>query len=299
MAPLKMNAKEKNILNLRPMLEKVLKNFSARERIPTDPIQFPRSFYEQKKPQAEIEAIAFFTAMLSYGSAKQFTAKVAEILKKCDNNFFGLITSANKAEKFDWPNYRFSTSNDLKFFAIALGNIFKKNGTLENLFLKGFEDNKELLDGISSVYAALISELLKLHDKESLTLGLKHLLSDPAKKSCLKRWMMFLRWMCRPDDGVDMGLWKKVSPSKLIIPLDVHISRISRNIGLTNRTANDLATAQEITANLALLSPEDPVKYDFALCHLGISGKCTDGKNEALCRQCYLVEVCSKTLSFR
>ena len=98
--------------------------------------------------------------------------------------------------------------------------------------------------------------------------------------------------MVRPNDGVDIGIWSEVPASKLIIPLDTHISKISRNLGFTNRKSDDLQTAIEITNKLKECCPEDPIKYDFAICHLGIGGKCTYGKNPELCAKCILKELC-------
>jgi uncharacterized protein (TIGR02757 family) len=98
--------------------------------------------------------------------------------------------------------------------------------------------------------------------------------------------------MVRPADGVDLGLWP-VSPSDLLIPVDTHIHRISRNLGLTDRRAASWATAEEITANLRRLDPRDPVKYDFALCHLGVSRQCPSRSEQDKCARCVLQDVCS------
>jgi endonuclease III len=97
--------------------------------------------------------------------------------------------------------------------------------------------------------------------------------------------------MVRPADGIDLGLWP-VPPSDLVIPVDTHILRISRNLGLTGRRTASWATAEEITAKLRELDPEDPVKYDFALCHLGVSRQCPSSPEHDKCARCVLQEVC-------
>ena len=84
---------------------------------------------------------------------------------------------------------------------------------------------------------------------------------------------MYLRWMVRPDDGIDFGLWDKVPCSALIIPIDTHIARICKDLNMTSRKSTSWKMAEEITEGFKLLAPDDPLKYDFALCHLGISGK--------------------------
>ena len=103
---------------------------------------------------------------------------------------------------------------------------------------------------------------------------------------------MMLRWVVRRADGIDLGLWSGVSPAQLIIPVDTHISRICRYLGLTRRRGSDWRMAQEITAALRLFDPDDPVKYDFPLAHLGISDGC-DGKDLTKCVLCQIVDICS------
>jgi uncharacterized protein (TIGR02757 family) len=103
---------------------------------------------------------------------------------------------------------------------------------------------------------------------------------------------MFLRWLVRPDDGIDLGIWSGISPSQLVIPVDLHIRRIARSLGLTGRNQADWKMACEITTRLRELDPDDPVKYDFALCHLGISEGC-DGKSQEPCSTCMVAPACS------
>ncbi|HEY6837754.1 MAG TPA: DUF2400 family protein, partial [Geobacteraceae bacterium] len=114
---------------------------------------------------------------------------------------------------------------------------------------------------------------------------------SPASGSACKRLCMFLRWMVRPADGIDLGLWHDVSPTKLVIPVDAHIQRIGRYLGLTTRKQADWKMAREITAALRRLDPADPVKYDFSLCHLGISEGCS-GRDRLRCRACPIGEIC-------
>jgi uncharacterized protein (TIGR02757 family) len=121
--------------------------------------------------------------------------------------------------------------------------------------------------------------------------GADHLLPDPGKGSAVKRLMLFLRWMVRPADGVDLGLWN-IRPSSLVIPLDTHIHKLSRNIGLTTRTAADYRAALEITAALSRLDPLDPIKYDFSLCHLGMLQSCPSQKDAVRCEGCGVKPVC-------
>jgi uncharacterized protein (TIGR02757 family) len=119
------------------------------------------------------------------------------------------------------------------------------------------------------------------------------LFPSPSSGSACKRLCMFLRWVVRPADGFDLGLWQGVRPDQLIIPVDAHVQRISRLIGLTGRKQADWRMAQEITAALRELDADDPVKYDFAIAHLGISAGCS-GMVSSACCNCLLSEFCQR-----
>ncbi|MCU0659920.1 MAG: DUF2400 domain-containing protein [Polyangiaceae bacterium] len=122
----------------------------------------------------------------------------------------------------------------------------------------------------------------------------RHLLPVPGEgNSASKRLMLYLRWMVRPDDGVDLGLWTRwIDPSKLVMPVDVHIARLGRNLGLTEQTGATWRAAREITAELARFNPRDPVFYDFALCHLGMVQGCPSRRDEVRCEGCGVKPVC-------
>jgi uncharacterized protein (TIGR02757 family) len=122
--------------------------------------------------------------------------------------------------------------------------------------------------------------------------GFAYLLPDPGTGSATKRLCLFLRWMVRPADGLDLGLWSGVEPRELVIPLDTHVLRISRYIGLTGRRTATWSTAVEITEALARLCPADPVRYDFAIAQLGISGGCLHRRVPDRCGACPLDPVC-------
>jgi hypothetical protein len=111
----------------------------------------------------------------------------------------------------------------------------------------------------------------------------------------VKRLCLFLRWMARPDDGIDLGVWKGLPPSALVIPLDTHVLRISRAIGLTERRSASFRTALDVTASLRRLDPEDPVRYDFAIAQLGITRGCRHRHVPELCTPCPLRAGCGNT----
>lgn len=146
-----------------------------------------------------------------------------------------------------------------------LRKIRRDYGTIEAFFLEGWGPGTGMRHALESFSGRLRALPPKI---EKLTF----LYPSPESGSACKRMNLFLRWMVRPADGLDLGLWKSLSPSRLIIPLDTHISRIAHQLGLTKRTSGDWRTAEEITESLRHFDPEDPLRYDFALCHLGISG---------------------------
>lgn len=275
--------------DLKVLLEQVLTDFPPALRTKADPVQFPRWFYEHKRPVAEIEAAAVFAAMLAYGSAAQFIKKINQVMQACDHHFLRLITTTEE-DKFVWPTYRLSTGSEIGMFARAVGRVITSRGGLKRVFLDGYAPEKSIQKGLTSLQRAIIDEVNACCPV--IPRGVRHLLPDPSAGGCAKRWHMFLRWMVRPADGVDMGLWQEVDPGLLLIPLDRHISRIARNLGLTTRNTDDWKTAEEIAARLKDFSPTDPIKYDFALCHLGIAGECTHGKNLELCKKCLLAPAC-------
>ncbi|MDQ3031551.1 MAG: DUF2400 domain-containing protein, partial [Myxococcota bacterium] len=121
--------------------------------------------------------------------------------------------------------------------------------------------------------------------------GLKHLVPDPRAGSACKRLLLWLRWMVRPADGVDLGLWA-IDPGRLVIPVDTHVHRIAQNLGLTRRRDASMRTAAEITAALRTFDPHDPVRYDFAICHLGVSRECPSRRDPERCARCVLQDAC-------
>ncbi|HTX88923.1 MAG TPA: TIGR02757 family protein, partial [Bacteroidales bacterium] len=160
--------------------------------------------------------------------------------------------------------------SDCLFFLDALRYLYREQGGLEGAF--GSIPEKGIREGILDFRRIFLS---RSHLKRTE----KHL-SDPAQGSSSKRFHLFLRWMVRKDDrGVDFGLWRRISPSVLLCPLDVHAGKAARMLGLLQRKNNDWKAAEELTASLRMFDPIDPVKYDFALFGLGAMGDPTD-RNE-------------------
>jgi uncharacterized protein (TIGR02757 family) len=206
------------------------------------------------------DVIALLCALFAYGNAKL----IEKFLLSLD--FSALDDEENIYKRLKGRYYRFQTNQDVieifKTFA-----KFKKNYSLEEVFLKGYKVKESVLDGLRE----LISALYDINHYRSG--GYEFLLGKiPSQNpsSPYKRWNMFLRWMVR-DDELDMGLWKRVKKSSLLIPLDVHTFNVSKKLALLNRKSYDFKAVLELTQTLRGFDANDPVKYDFAIYRLGQS----------------------------
>jgi uncharacterized protein (TIGR02757 family) len=153
-------------------------------------------------------------------------------------------------------------------------------------------DITEALEGFSKLLLGFGHEGFYPRGELKRRIGVRFLFPRPSEGSACKRLNLYLRWMVRPDDGIDCGVWTGVSPRQLVIPLDTHIARISSYIGLTQLRSPGWAMAQDITNSLRRLHAEDPLRYDFALCHLGIAGDCPRKRNLEKCARCPIVAIC-------
>lgn len=182
----------------------------------------------------------------------------------------------------DWV-WRFHTGLDLAAWLLAWKRLDAESG-------EGLEPH--LLPRPGEGPEASLSRLVqRLRLELPPTYGARFSLPDPLEGAACKRWRMFLRWMARPG-WPDLGLWTRYPVDSLIIPLDTHVARVSRFIGLSGRSTADGKMAQEITASLRRLDPEDPLRYDFALSHLGILGDCPGVRRRSTCSKCPLYSVC-------
>mgnify|MGYP000120112860 CR=1 FL=1 len=213
------------------------------------------------------EYISLICALFSYG-------KASSIVKFLDSFDFDLLTSSEAEIKDKLQNhyYRFQTSQDVIALFIALKRLKEKN-SLNELFLEGYNPNKNVLEGIEYVIKSICDAY------EHTSQGYTFLIGTAPKRdknnqikqignAPYKRWNMYLRWMVRKDE-LDMGLWHGVNKADLILPLDTHTFKVSTNLGLLSRKTYDLKSAMLITEKLKEFDCFDPIKYDFALYRLG------------------------------
>lgn len=186
--------------------------------------------------------------------------------------------------------HRFHRGADAAALVWTLRRALEQYGTLENLFLAGFDS---LHDDIGPALGAFVARLRALHPLPIVPgRHYRHLLSSPVDGSACKRMNLYLRWMVRRTPP-DLGLWTDIPTSHLVIPLDVHVARISRLIGLAKRSTPDWRMATEVTGALRSIDRDDPVKFDYAICRLGILSRCPKRPDPVKCGACLIREVCA------
>jgi uncharacterized protein (TIGR02757 family) len=274
---------------LKKKLDRFYREFDFQNRIKHDPIAIPRRF---SRPE-DIEIAAFIASSFAYGKVDLFRPVIESILRSCGKRPAEfLVNFSLKKEKkyFEGLYYRFNKEKDILCFIYLITKALKEYGTMKDLFNHSYkpedDDIRNGLEGVTDIFSTV--DTTPVYGRNLRPSGLRQLLPSPRTGSACKRMNLFLRWMVRKKD-IDFGVWDNIPPSKLIIPLDTHIARISRCLGLTERKSSNWKTAREITTSLKKLDPQDPLKYDFALCHQGISGLCKGERAPSVCRNCSLI----------
>lgn len=236
-------------------LENIYNAYNKAEFISPDPLEF---LYKYENP-LDIELVGFISAAFAFGKVSQILKTLELIFSKLGDSPTAFIQENNKQlhQIFKDFQYRFVKADELVSTLNNLQRIYQNYGNLENCFLEGYNDRDETI-------VPAIQNFIK-----ELKCGGNYLVPKHNSSGACKRLNLFFRWMVR-DDNVDLGLWKKIPKSKLIIPLDTHIANISRHFGLTARKTASMSMALEITEGFKKFSPDDPVKYDFSLTRFGI-----------------------------
>ena len=261
-------------------------------RIAFDPIEFPRRYTHPR----DIEVSGLLAACLAYGRADLFRPKVDSLLRAMGPSpaaFVQGLDVSGARRLLDGFVYRFNVGTDLAVLLLGMGRVLREQGSLEALFVEGLSASGSLHGALAHFTASLRRIPMEaLRTALGPERGLHHLLPSPLGTGAAKRLNLFLRWMVRGPDGVDLGIWKNVSPAALLIPLDTHVGRIARHLRLTERRDLSWRTAEEVTAALRELDAADPVRYDFALCHYGMSGVCPAAPLAVHCERCALLPSC-------
>ena len=280
----------KQIKQTKDVLEKLYRKYNHRGLIKPDPLQFA---YRYTNP-ADMEIAALLSAVLAYGRVGQIEKSLADLFGRIGDSPFKFVQNfdGEQRKKLKSFKHRFTTGNDISDLLKSLQIVLSRFGSVEGFFIQGYSHSDEnILPALSRFCDSLTRMYVAEHNGKP-NRGLRYLLASPSRGSACKRLNLFLRWMVR-DDDVDMGLWKSVDKATLIVPVDVHIARLSGILGFHSQKTVSLATAVEITEAFAEIEPADPVKYDFALSRIGILGNC-NGRLRKQCIDCELCEFCSE-----
>ena len=253
---------------IKKILDQKVKQYNQKSFIEKDPICIPHLFQKQQ----DIEIAAFFAAIFAWGNRTTIINKSKELMQKMDNapHVFCLTHQPKDLKSLFGFKHRTFNDTDLLYCIAFLKTHYQNNDSLETAFFKDYQTGKRIKN-IEEALQNFQSYFMSMEDAPQRTR--KHI-SSPAAGSTCKRLNMFLRWMIRKDHtGVDFGIWKSIAPSELIIPIDVHVARIARTLGILNRPQTDWQAALELTEYFRTLDSKDPVKYDFALFSLGVIEK--------------------------
>jgi len=267
---------------LKQKLDKFYRDYDFKGRIANDPIELPHLF---TRPE-DVEVSGFIAACFSYGKVELFKPVIKSLLHRMGHSPYDFLLNHNICENrelFAGLRYRFNSNDDILCLFHVLGSLIRKYGSVESVFRRHYRSSDTSIEaglaGMTEVFLGVDTSVI--YGDAAKPKGFLQFFPSPARGSACKRMNMFLRWMIR-DRDIDFGIWRGFPKNKLVIPLDVHIARISRCLGFTSRASQDWKTAIEITESLKTIDAEDPLKYDFALCHQGIARICSSKR----CDEC-------------
>ncbi len=260
----------------------------------TDPLKF---LHRYRKPEDQ-EVVGLLASSLAYGRVEQINGTLERILDVMDGRpyaFTARFVPSKHTGLFTGIRHRFHTGQDIAALVYAIRQMIEGWGAIENFFISrstdGGVDMESRLENFSK--GALNLDYTPYLSSEGIPgPGIRFFFPLPSKGSACKRLNLFLRWMVRGGDGIDLGLWRSINPSEIIIPLDTHVGRVSYAIGLTKYRHPSWKAALGVTSSLLKLDPDDPVKYDFSLCRLGILKECPAKRVTTRCQPCSLREIC-------
>ena len=266
------------------------------ETAATDPIMFLGRYH---RPE-DIEAVGWITSAFAYGRVETIQANVQRILAALGPEPAAALDriqdfSAFARDSLAGFRHRFHSASDAAILLFVIAQARARAGSLRAYFETEMREEDR---DVGALLSRIVGKINRL-DYRPVT-GRRELpqasparffFPDPAQGSACKRWNLYLRWMVR-QDGLDYGLWPGIPAGRLVIPTDTHIHRVARRLHLTRRRSADWRTARQITDRLARFDPEDPVRYDYALCRIGILGICQSDLRRSRCHECVAVDAC-------
>lgn len=270
--------------SLREELETFVARFPAAERRRSDPVQLVHRY---RVPEDQ-EVAAYLAAVLAFGRVGSLIPKATALLDALGERPARQLKTGVPRLPRNWV-HRWIRREDMTWLLEALGRTLREDGSLlASARTACSPSDRDLLPAM----AALSRRLREAAPGPPHSQGRQWLAPSADGSGAAKRLCLLFRWMVRPADGVDLGHWSALGPERLTVPLDTHVARIGRYVGLTERRSPGWAMAREITDNLSRLDPADPTRFDFALSHLGIMGACPRRRRPATCASCDLLRVC-------
>ena len=263
--------------NIKDFLDAKADFYNRPSFIERDPISIPHQFSRKQ----DIEIMGFWSAVLAWGQRPVILRKAAELVEHMDGTPYDFVRNHQESDLKRFLAFKHRTFNatDALYFLHFFQQYYQDNDSLEDAFVgvvpAGFSPSET---GGLKPAGTVEQSLITFHDRFYCDPFFpdrtrKHI-ATPARNSSCKRLLMFLRWMVRQDDrGVDFGLWTRLRPDQLVMPIDVHVNRVARTLGLLTRPQTDWKAALELTETLRQFDPADPVRYDFALFGLGVEGE--------------------------
>lgn len=277
------------ILALKPALDRLYEGFNAAHST-RDPIWTVRRHADP----ADQEVVAFIAAAVAFGRVQSVINTIDAMLRVMGPSPAAYVRAftPERAAEFEALTHRWIRGRDLAALVWLLHQMLASDGSLEGFFAHGLTDDATTIEAALESFSqrALALDRRAIYGRARPTPGVGYFFSKPSSGGACKRLNLFLRWVVRRD-AVDLGLWSAVRPSQLVVPLDTHIIRVGRCVGLTRRTSPGWRMAADITSAMRALDPADPVRYDFAMCHLGMMGNCGFGTT-CSSAQCPLRDVC-------
>lgn len=262
------------------------RDFDPRSALAHDPLRFAHRYVDPD----DRALVALLAALMAFGRVATIGQKLEDLCARLGPGPAEVVRREGRealGERLRGFKHRTFRGADIADLLFALGENLRRDGHV----LATLEHTWDAGPDLRSALGEWVRQLRAIAWPQGPTRAQAHLLPDPTGPSASKRLMLFLRWVARRS-GVDLGL-STIPASALLMPVDVHVHRVARNLGLTSRRDASWRTAEEITAALRLLSADDPVQYDFALCHLGISGRCpSSNRLPERCAGCALQPVC-------
>ena len=272
-------------------LERLYEDYN-REDSAADPVQIVRR-YAQARDQ---EVVGFCAAALAFGrvaSVLNTVETLARVLGPHPARYVRRFDPGAPHPELRAMVHRWTRGEDIVALLWILRQMIDRSGSIEQFFLEGFDPDAVDLGGALDSFSrrALALDLGSVYGRRAVKrTGVCYFFPRPSAGSGCKRLNLFLRWMVRRDQ-VDLGAWRSIPPAKLIVPLDTHVIRLGRCLGLTRYTSPGWRMAADITASLRAIDPVDPVRFDFSICHVGMMNACGFGRRQGD-TQCPLKGIC-------